>query len=123
LLLPFRLFIGGPLGSGRQWFPWIHRDDVLNALLFIITNSRISGPVNLAAPEAVTMKEFSRTLGKVMHRPSWIPVPAFVLKTILGEMSSMILTGQKVVPRKLQDAGFDFLFPRLDEALRAVMQR
>ncbi len=123
MILPFRLFVGGPLGSGSQWFPWVHRDDVIGAIIFSLQNPNISGPVNVSAPNQVTMREFSQALGKTMHRPSWARVPAFVLRIVLGEMGGTVLTGQRAVPRKLEDAGFAFRYPRLDEALRAIVKR
>lgn len=117
MALPFKMFVGGPVGSGRQWFPWIHLDDVVNIALFAIQNSALAGPVNVAAPDPVTMKQFCDALGGAMHRPSWAPVPGFVLKIALGEMSGMLLTGQRSIPAKLNHAGYDFLFPKLDGAL------
>jgi uncharacterized protein (TIGR01777 family) len=123
LLLPFRLFAGGHLGSGRQWFPWIHKEDVLSIILFALKESKLSGPVNLAAPQQVTMKEFCSTLGKVMKRPSWAPVPAFVLKAVLGEMSIMLLGGQRVVPAGLQRSGFAFAHPDLRQALASLLAK
>jgi uncharacterized protein (TIGR01777 family) len=121
--LPFNLFIGGPLGSGKQWFPWIHLDDEINALIFTLEHETISGPVNLAAPESATMKQFCTTLGKAMHRPSWAPVPGIVLKILLGEMAGpLILGGQKIVSTKLQAAGFRFKYPLLEMALKSVLK-
>ena len=117
---PFKIFAGGPLGSGRQWVPWIHRDDLIGLVLFIIQNERISGPVNGTAPEPVPMAEFCKSLGRVLRRPSWAPVPAFVLKIMLGEMSEMLLTGQKAVPSKALRAGYRFHYPGLSSALRAI---
>lgn len=122
MILPFKIFAGGPLGSGRQWFPWIHRDDVVGAILFALKNPALQGPVNLAAPESVTTKDFCSALGRALGRPSWAPVPAFVLKIALGEMSGMLLTGQKAVPSALQKSGYSFLHPRLDEALRSIVK-
>lgn len=121
MLLPFKFFVGGPLGSGNQGFPWIHREDEIGAMLFLLQNPKISGPVNLTAPNPVTMKEFCATLGKVMHRPSWAPVPAFMLRFLLGEMADMLLEGQKVVPQKLIAAGYSFKYPHLEEALKAIL--
>lgn len=124
LLLPYNLFIGGPLGSGRQWFPWIHLEDEIGAFLFALENPKLSGPVNLAAPQSVTMKEFCTALGKAMHRPSWAPVPGFVLKILLGEMAGpLLLGGQKVVPKKLSEAGYKFRFPKLEEALQDIFKK
>ena len=121
MVLPFRLFVGGPLGSGNQWLPWIHRVDEIRAICFLLENSRVSGPVNLAAPESATMQDFSRALGKSMRRPSVMRVPAFVLKVVLGEMADIVLTGQRAIPQKLLQAGFTFLFPGLKGALDELL--
>jgi uncharacterized protein (TIGR01777 family) len=121
MLLPFRLFVGGPIGSGRQWFPWIHRDDVVAGILFLLRTPTVSGPVNFAGPEAVTMKEFCRALEAAMGRPSWAPVPAPILRIMLGEMAGMILGGQRVVPKKLSGAGYTFRYPTVGAALREIM--
>jgi uncharacterized protein len=122
MLLPFRLFAGGPLGSGNQWFPWIHIEDEINAMVYALENSAIAGPVNFAAPESVTMKQFCSALAKAMHRPSWAQVPAFVLRTILGEMAdALVLGGQKVVPKKLTESGFEFKSGRLESALKSIV--
>lgn len=120
LALPMKLFAGGWLGSSDQWFPWIHRDDVVGMIEFAIQNAQLSGPLNVAAPDAVTMKEFCKSLGRALHRPCWAPVPSVVLRAMLGEMSEMLLTGQRVVPRKLLDAGYRFRYPTLDGALTAL---
>ncbi len=121
MLIPFKMGFGGWMGSGEQWFPWIHRDDVVNAILFAIHNNKIDGALNLAAPESVSMKEFCKVLGSVMHRPAWAPVPEFVLKIALGEMSEMLLTGQNVIPKKLVDNGYTFLYPDLKNALSSIV--
>ncbi len=118
--LPFKMFVGGPVGSGRQWFPWIHRDDVVAVALFVMENASVAGAVNVVAPELIRMKEFSSELGRAMHRPSFLPVPGFVLKIVLGEMSQMILTGQPVVPARLKAANYSFLYPRAASALRKI---
>lgn len=117
---PFRFFVGGPIGTGRQWFPWIHREDVAGVVLHILSHPSLAGPINLAAPETVTMKQFCSGLGKALGRPSWAPVPSFVLKLILGEMAQMLLTGQKVIPKKLSHSSYVFRFPELDGALRSI---
>lgn len=122
MMLPFKLFVGGTIGSGRQWLPWVHRHDVLNIVLFVLENAKLSGPVNVVAPEPVTMKEFCKALGKAMHRPSWVPVPAFALRLLLGEMADMVLTGQRAIPSRLQEAGYKFLYPKLDDALAAIFR-
>jgi len=120
MLLPFKLFAGGPLGTGRQWFPWIHLEDEVGVILHALGNSSMRGPINLAAPEPVTMAQFCKSLGKAMHRPSWAPVPGFVLKLALGEMAEMILKGQRVVPKRVSEAGYAFRYPTLGGALRDI---
>ena len=122
MLHPFKMFVGGPLGSGNQWFPWIHNEDELRAILFTLENETMSGPVNLVAPQAATMREFSRALGTAMHRPAIFTVPAFVLKAVLGEMSDLVLSGQHAIPEKLLKAGFEFRFPALAGALQDVLR-
>jgi len=123
MLLPFRLGLGGRLGSGRQWFSWIHRDDAAGLIQEALQNPALEGPVNAAAPGVVTNAEFTRTLARVLRRPAVFPVPAFALKLMLGEMSGMLLTGQKLVPRAAQKAGYRFLFPELEGALREVLEK
>lgn len=120
MALPFKLFAGGPLGSGLQGFPWIHRDDVVGAILFLIDHDKVSGPVNFAAPGALNNKEFSAALGRALGRPSWAPAPAFALKLALGEMAEMLLGGQVAPPKKLLDAGYAFKYPAADAALAAI---
>jgi hypothetical protein len=121
MLLPFRLFIGGPIGSGRQWMSWIHRDDVMGLILFALQNGNARGVINATAPNPVTMQEFCMTLGKAMHRPSWLPAPGFALKILLGEMSMLVLTGQKVLPKQAEKLGYKFQYPELGAALRAIV--
>jgi uncharacterized protein len=122
-LLPFRLFLGGPMGNGRQWFPWIHIEDEVNAILYIMEHQQIDGPVNLAAPQSVRMTEFCRTFGLELHRPSWLPMPEFVLRLMLGEMAEPLLFhGQKSIPKKLLEAGFKFQFQNLDNALHDILR-
>jgi uncharacterized protein (TIGR01777 family) len=122
MLLPFKLFAGGSLGSGKQWFPWIHVEDEVGAMVYALEHENINGPVNLAAPGIVTMKQFSTALGKAMHRPSWAPVPSFVLKAVLGEMAdALVLGGQKVIPKKLLESGYQFRHSRLDAALADIL--
>lgn len=123
LILPFRFLLGGPLGTGDQWFPWIHLEDEAEAILFAIDNSALAGPVNLTAPQPLTMRQFCRFLGNALKRPSWISVPPLLLRLALGEMSDMVLMSRRVVPRRLLDAGYRFRFPRLDEALADVLSR
>jgi uncharacterized protein (TIGR01777 family) len=116
---PFKFFAGGPLGSGRQPFPWIHVADAAAALLFLIDRD-VPGAVNLAAPDLKTNAEFSAALGRALHRPSWAPAPAFALRLALGEMAGMLLGGQRAVPKKLLDAGYSFQYPTADAALSAI---
>jgi len=116
---PFRFFLGGPLGSGKQWMSWIQLDDLVRLFLAAIENPAIHGAVNATAPNPVQNKEFSRTLGKVMRRPSWAPVPALALKLALGEMAQMLLTGQRVVPAAAEKLGFEFRYADLQAALEA----
>lgn len=122
MLFPFEFCLGGKMGSGKQWMSWIHRDDLLTLIAFIINNENISGAVNAVAPEAVTNNEFSKTLAKVMHRPSILPIPALQLKLLFGEMAdALLLQGQNVFPQKLQDSGFKFTYPSLKPALEEIL--
>jgi uncharacterized protein (TIGR01777 family) len=123
MTLPFKLFLGGPIGNGRQWFSWVHREDVVNVVLLALRDQRVSGPVNVAAPDCVTMKQFCHAVGRALRRPSWAPVPAFVLKLALGEMAEMLLTGQRVVPTRLQQLGYTFRFSNLDAALHDIFEK
>jgi uncharacterized protein (TIGR01777 family) len=122
LMMPYRFFAGGYLGSGRQWMPWIHIDDLIGIMMFVIANPELNGPLNAVSPEPITMKEFAKVLGKVTGKPAWLPVPSIALKLILGEMAGMLLEGQKAVPRKLLENGFSFKFERLEEALSDLLK-
>ncbi len=122
MLLPFRLFAGGPIGSGHQFLPWIHMDDVVRGLLYPLQNNNVRGVYNLVSPHPVSMNEFADTFGNVLHRPSWIPVPDLALKILYGEGAKVILSGQKAVPKKLLEAGYHFSFSRLEPALRNLLQ-
>jgi hypothetical protein len=116
---PFELFAGGPIGTGRQWLSWIHVSDVVRALVFAIDRESLTGPFNCVAPAPATMNDFARALGKALGRPSFFRVPAIALRAALGDgVAELLLTGQRAVPRKLLEAGFQFEFPGLDEALR-----
>lgn len=121
MVLPFKFFAGGPLGSGHQWMPWIHLDDVIAGLQFLLNHPAIHGAINFTAPDPVRMKEFCKTLGDVLHRPSWAPVPSFILKRLLGEMAAIVLNGQKAVPKKLIDSGFEFKYTDLKNAITAAL--
>jgi len=119
---PFRFFVGGPLGSGKQWFSWIHLEDEVKAIIFLMEREDLSGAFNLTAPHPVLQKDFSRILGKVMKRPSWLPAPGFVLRLLFGEMAEeTLLSGQRVVPKRLLDSGFRFLYPELEPALKEIL--
>ncbi|PLR86914.1 MULTISPECIES: TIGR01777 family oxidoreductase [Bacillus] len=122
MVLPYRLFAGGTIGSGRQWVSWIHIRDAVRAIVFAINHDRLEGPINFTAPYPVTMKEFGKTISSVIKRPHWMPVPAFALKLLLGEMSTLVLEGQKVLPVKLEANGFSFKYPTLPEALTDILQ-
>ena len=119
---PFRAYVGGPLGSGRQWVSWIHRDDVIGLVAWALTRPDVSGAVNATAPNPVTMAALCRGLGQTLGRPSWAPVPAVVLRLALGEMAQMLLTGQRVIPRIALEAGYVFRFPWLNAALEACLK-
>lgn len=121
MLPAFRLGIGGPVAGGRQYVPWIHLDDVVRALLFCVDQPALGGPVNVTAPAPVTNAELSRSLGRVLHRPAVLPVPAAALQVLYGEMAEIVTTGQRVIPRRLREAGFDFGHPDLEPALRDVL--
>jgi uncharacterized protein (TIGR01777 family) len=119
MILPFKFFVGGPLGSGAQWMPWIHLEDELGLILHLIDKMQAVGPVNATAPNPVTMKEFCRTLGEVMRRPSWAPVPGFALRFMLGEMADILLTGQRAIPTAARKLGYQFRYANLSDALKA----
>jgi uncharacterized protein (TIGR01777 family) len=122
LLLPFRLFVGGPMGSGQQWLSWIHREDEAAAIRFLIENGSTSGPFNLTAPSPSTNADFGRTIGRAMGRPYWIPVPGFALRLAFGEVSGVVLEGQRAIPQRLQDLGFNFRFPDAQAALEDLLK-
>jgi uncharacterized protein len=120
-MLPFfKLGIGGPVAGGKQYLPWVHLDDVVGAVVFLLEMEQ-DGPVNVTAPEPVTNKEFSRTLGRVLRRPAFAPVPGLAVKTLYGEMASIVITGQRAVPTRLQELGYAFRRPDLEAALRSVI--
>ncbi len=123
MLTPFKMCVGGPIGSGRQWMSWIHNDDEVGLILFAVDHADINGPLNAVAPHPVTNKEFSKALGKVLGRPSFLPTPAFALRVMLGESSEIITKGQKVLPKKALAAGYAFKFPDLDPALSDLLPR
>ena len=121
MLLPFRFFAGGRLGSGRQWFPWIHIADEVGAIRFLIENETANGPFNLTAPVPLNNAEFSRLLGQQLRRPALMPIPAFALRLLFGEMATVLLDGQRAIPRRLIQLGFTFQFPEAELALRDLL--
>lgn len=121
MVLPFRLFAGGPIGSGRQWVPWIHLDDMAGAIRFLLGRPQARGPFNLVAPQPVRNREMAKLLGKTLRRPAFLPAPALALKLLLGEMSMVVLEGQRVAPAKLTAAGYVFRFPEAEPALRDLL--
>ena len=121
LITPFRLFVGGPMGSGRQWMSWLHRLDYLEMVRWIIETPALDGPVNATAPHPVTNREFARALGRALRRPSLVPAPAFALKLLLGEMAEpLVLTGQRVIPARALSHGYHFRYPEIDIAMRGI---
>lgn len=123
IALPYTLFAGGTVGSGKQWVSWIHIEDVIEAIVFIIEHDEIKGPVNFTAPTPVQMKQFGQTLGAVLNRPHWMPVPSFALQLALGEMSLLVLKGQNVHPNQLIQSGYQFRYPKLEGALQNIYQK
>jgi len=117
MLPPFKLGLGGPLGSGQQYMPWVHRTDVVNGLIWMLETETAHGAYNMVSPNPATNREFTKTLASVLHRPAVIPMPAPALKVALGEMARLLLTGQKAVPERLQQEGFGFQYPELKQAL------
>lgn len=123
MLLPFRLFVGGPLGSGRQYWPWVHRRDWIDLVRFAIRTPSVTGPLNATAPNPVTNREFAQALGRALRRPAVLPTPGFALKLLLGELAeALLLSGQRAVPAKAERLGYQFGFARLDDALQAIFQ-
>lgn len=121
MLLPFRLFAGGPIMPGSQWVSWIHRHDHIGLIRWALVNNHVSGPLNAVAPGPVTMKTFCEVLGRVLHRPSWLPVPEFAFKMLLGELGTLMTTGQRVTPAKAMEGGYKFQYPTLEPAFQAIL--
>ena len=122
ILFRYNLLGGGPFGSGKQWWSWIHLLDEARAIRFLIENEAASGPFNLTAPNPARNSEFGKTLARVMRRPHYLPLPAFVMHALFGEVATVVVDGQRVVPQKLQELGFEFRFPKLEPALRHVLE-
>lgn len=122
LKLPFQLFTGGHLGNGQQWMPWIHIEDEIAAIKFLLENINTFGKFNLCSPDPVRMKIFCKSLGKALHRPSWLNVPAWLLKILLGSFAEeLILTSQNIYPKKLADAGYKFKYKTIQDALNSIL--
>ncbi|MCC5624586.1 TIGR01777 family oxidoreductase, partial [Nostoc sp. CHAB 5715] len=121
MIMPFKLFAGGPIGSGRQWFSWIHVDDLVSLILEALTKPEIEGVYNGTAPNPVRMVDLSQTLGEVMNRPSWLPVPAFAIEALLGDGAMVVLEGQQVLPKRTLETGFEYKYPNLHSALTQIL--
>jgi len=121
MIPPFQLFAGGPIGTGRQWFSWIHRDDLVNLILEALTRSDLEGVLNATAPNPVRMSELCQTLGETINRPSWLPVPGFALEALLGEGSKLVLEGQQVLPKRTTSYGFKYQYLTVKEALAEIL--
>lgn len=121
LLTPFKLGVGGPAGTGRQWMSWIHHDDMIGLFLLALDDARAAGPLNGTAPNPVTNRDFSKALGKVLHRPAFMPVPTFALKLRFGEVADVLVTGQRVLPKRALALGYAFKFPTVEAALADIL--
>jgi hypothetical protein len=119
----FKKYIGGPIGSGKQWFSWVHIKDLAEAFVFLLKHPEISGPVNVCSPNPVRNKDLAKALGKALHRPSFMPAPGFMIKLVLGEFGSVILEGQRVIPKKLLENGFVFQYPHIHKALQGIVSQ
>ena len=123
MALPYRFYIGGPVGSGRQWVSWVHVEDAARMILWCLDHTNMAGPLNVTAPAPVQMQEFGKTLAQILRVPHFLPMPAFALRALLGEMADLVLTGQRVVPEKALAAGFSFRYGVLSAALRNLLDR
>ena len=123
MITPFKAGIGGPIGSGKQYMPWIHLDDLVGIYIAAIDHKTFSGPINASAPEPVTNKEFAKALGKALHRPAVAPIPGFIIKGCYGAMAQIVLTGVRMIPGRAAELGYEFQHPELDEALAETLSR
>lgn len=121
MITPFKLFAGGPIGSGRQWFSWIHRDDLVNLIIAALTKPEMEGVFNATAPNPVRMSELAQAMGEVMQRPSWLPVPNLAIEALLGEGAIVVLEGQQVLPERTQASGFNYQYSSVKEALKTIV--
>jgi uncharacterized protein (TIGR01777 family) len=122
MMFPVKLFVGGPLGDGSQGLPWIHLEDEVAAIRFLLENQSASGPFNLTSPVPISSSEFMREVAKQLHRPYWLPIPASILRLFLGEMATLVLDGAYLLPKRLQELGFEFRFSTVKAALRALLK-
>jgi hypothetical protein len=122
MMLPYQFGVGGPIGSGLQWYSWVHLQDVVRFILFALESGEIRGAYNVTAPNPERMRDFGKKLSQVIGRPHWFPTPAFPIRLLLGEMSILVTDGQKVVPEKAEKAGFEFHYPELREALADILK-
>ncbi|MCL4110036.1 UNVERIFIED_CONTAM: hypothetical protein GTU68_038253 [Idotea baltica] len=124
MLPPFKMALGGPIGTGKQWMSWIHKEDIVGMIRFAVDNESINGPINGTAPNPVSNKVFSKTLGRVLKRPALFPMPAFMVKLLFGQMGEeLLLAGQRVVPEKLSQAGYEFKYPQLENAIKEILSK
>lgn len=123
LLMPFKLFAGGPIGTGRQWLSWIHREDLVNLIWFALTNPAVQGILNATTPNPVQMAEFCQTLGQVMNRPSWLPIPSFALEALLADGAKVVLEGQRVLPQRTLACGFEYQYPIVKQAIEEILSQ
>ncbi|HVO73193.1 MAG TPA: TIGR01777 family oxidoreductase [Ignavibacteriaceae bacterium] len=123
MMLPFKLFLGGPIGSGAQWLPWIHIDDLVNIYLFLLENQNIKGAVNASSPNPVRMNEFADDFGKIIKRPSYFKIPKLLIRIVKGELADSLTASQKVIPAKLLEAGFNFKFKAIEPALKDLLKK
>jgi uncharacterized protein (TIGR01777 family) len=122
LLTPFKMCVGGPAGSGKHWMGWVHHEDIVGILLLALANTAAAGPINGSAPNPATNRDFSKALGRALHRPAFLPTPGFALRAMLGEVADVVLTGQHVLPKRVQELGYTFKFPTLDAALADILK-
>lgn len=121
MTLPYKFFVGGRLGSGKQWFTWVHIEDIVNIYTFAVENEQIQGPINSCSPEPVRNKELNKILGSILKRPSFLIIPSFAVRLVMGEMADVVLHGQRAVPQKLKENGFEFKHPQIKEALEKIL--
>ena len=123
MVIPFKYFIGGPLGTGKQWFPWIHIEDVVGIYLYVLDNDNVDGIINAVSPHPIRMNEFCKSLGKIMHRPSLFKVPEFVLRLIFGEATDVLLASAHVIPERTLELGYKFEFEKVENALKNLLDK